>query len=111
MAHEARSHGPGSEIRDDGGIRQHKGMAMTGKVGGMDHDFGVGALPGTARIPHPEGEPSGKLLSDEQRSGPPGIEMGRNSMDATAHSYHGPHLHPKRIHDAHMPKGKRPHHV
>lgn len=110
MASEARDHGPGHGIKDDGGIRQHKGMAMTGKVPGMDHDFGVSEYPGRRKIDHPEGPPDAKMLSDSERSGPPNIHMGSTHMTATHHSNHGPHHHP---HAHHMtaPKGKRPHHV
>jgi hypothetical protein len=110
MAHEARDHGPGSGIKDDGGIRQHKGMAMTGRVPGESDNFGVSEYPGRRKIDHPEGPPDAKILSDSERSGPPNIHMGSTHMLATAHSHHGPHLHP---HSHHMPapKGKRPHHV
>lgn len=111
MANEARSHGPGHLITDDGGIRQHKGMAMTGKVGSVGGgDFGVSEYPGRRKIEHPEGPPDADMLSDHERAGPPGIHMGSSSMDATAHSKHGPHLHPHGHHHT-APKGKRPHHV
>jgi len=108
MANESRSHAPGHDS-DDGAMRQHKTMASGGSIPGGSN-FGIGPVPGTNSIKHPEGPPDAKMLGDHERAGPPNFKIGDNSMHATHHSAHGPHLHPHDIHQV-APKGPRPHHV
>lgn len=80
---ESRSHGPGHDIGDDGAMRQHKMMAGGAGMG----SFGVGAIPGTAKIAGKP--PNGTMLPDSERCC--GIGMGGGKMNATRHSDHGPH--------------------
>ena len=92
---ENRSHAPGNEISGgDGEVRQRNRMGTGG--GAMKADsFGVGPIPGThISMNHGEHMPhDGVHLADHKRSGPPSIDMGKGTMDATAHSHHGPHHH------------------
>lgn len=78
---ENRSHAPGHEPTS-GGINMHKVIA-----GGADDSFGVGAIPGSAKIAGKP--PSGAMVPDSDRCC--GIKMGGGKMDATRHSDHGPH--------------------
>lgn len=110
---ESAAHAPGREISGEGGaVRQRNRMGEGGspmggnfgvmpfheanKVGGVDHG---------SHMPH-----DGVTLHDHHRAGPPAIKQGHDEMAATAHSHHGPHHHPRHMHDL-MPKGTRPHHI
>jgi hypothetical protein len=95
---ENMSHAPGSEISGEGGaVRQRNRMGMgKGAMSGAEH-FGVQSMaegnmtggPGHGdHMPH-----DGVHLGDHERSGPPGISLGKGMMSATAHSHHGPHHH------------------
>jgi hypothetical protein len=96
MASESRSHAPGREVSGDG-VSQHKMMA-SGHGAMPGGNFGVGPLPGTRRIPHPEGPPSAKMLSDSERAGPPAFKISENHMHASHNPLHGPHHHSHAIH-------------
>ena len=110
MATENAGHGPGTEPRGDG-IRQHQGMARGDGVMRAE-SFGVGPVPGTARLPgHGEHMPhDGVHLADHERSSPPPISRGDGMMSAEANSDHGPHHHDHEKHHL-APEGHRPHHV
>lgn len=101
---ESPDHAPGHDISSSGGVRQHKMMAMGD---GPSGSFGVRPIPGTDRIKHPEGEPSGKMLSDSERGCGPAMKTGRGEMHASRNPDHGPHYHQH----TEVPKGHRPHHV
>ena len=56
--------------------------------------FGVGPLPGTMTTGrHGSNKDDGMMLGEKERSNPPSIKMGSKTMDATAHSDHGDHMH------------------
>lgn len=95
MPPESAGHAPGHDISGEGGsTRQRHQMGEGGSP--MGGDFGVEKLSQTngalmshgSHVPH-----DGIHLRDEERAGPPGIKQGSSSMRATAHSYHGPHMH------------------
>lgn len=73
--------------------QRHRMGRGEGPIGGVD--FGVDPFPvanktgGKAHGSHMSND--GATLSDSQRAGPPGIRTGSGSMNATAHSHHGPH--------------------
>lgn len=83
------------------GIRQHKEMAMTGKVEGGG-SFGVEpfsqangggpSMKGDRRVSTPHGEQSA-LLSDGERGIGKHVSRGAGSMPAQRHPDHGPHDH------------------
>lgn len=93
---ENSSHAPGNEISGEGNaVRQRNRMGEGGAP--MGGNFGVMPLAEANRSggqSHGSAAPhDGVHLGDHERSGPPGINMGRSSMSATAHSNHGPHMH------------------
>jgi hypothetical protein len=110
---ESAAHAPGREISGEGGaVRQRHRMGEGG--GPMGGNFGVmpfheanktGGVEHGGHMPH-----DGVTLHDHHRAGPPAIKQGHDEMAATAHSHHGPHHHPRHMHDL-MPKGTRPHHI
>lgn len=85
------------------GIRQHKEMAMTGKVSEGGGSFGVapfssvnggsqkhGGDGGSTMMPHGE---NAKMLGDGERGVGKHVARGSGSMPAQRHPDHGPHHH------------------
>lgn len=110
---ESASHAPGHEISGEGGATRQRhrmgegGSPMGGNFGVMPfHEANKTGGPNMgSHVPH-----DGVTLHDHHRAGPPAIKQGHDEMAATAHSHHGPHSHPRHMHDL-MPKGTRPHHI
>lgn len=76
-------------------MRQHKGMAMTGRAPGEGDNFGAESLhDANRRVDHMDagGSVDSKEMGDSMRSAPPPIRHARNKHPATAHSDHGPHM-------------------
>lgn len=76
------------------GIRQHKGMAMSGKVPGEAGDFGVEKFAEmNGGMKHPDREMSHEMMGDGERGIGKHVARGRGKMPAQAHPDHGPHHH------------------
>lgn len=88
---ENAGHGPGSEIKGEGGAVRQRFSMGEGKGVMAASDFGVDPLPGTKTSRAASTAGDNKILSDSERAGPPGIDQGKGAMRATSHSYHGAH--------------------
>lgn len=72
-------------------IKQHQKMARSGEPYAAE-SFGVGPLPGTAKIPG-DTAVMGKELSESDRAVGDLVHMGSTHMGASRNPDHGPHKH------------------